>query len=68
MNQVTAGWKCVVTSCSLLLSGTITAANASTLNDGAAAVVLMTTDAARRLSVKPLARVAGKTRSKLVSS
>ncbi|XP_036903610.1 acetyl-CoA acetyltransferase, mitochondrial isoform X2 [Sturnira hondurensis] len=39
-------------------NGTVTAANASTLNDGAAAVVLMTADAARRLNVKPLARIA----------
>uniref|UniRef100_A0ABI7XEA7 Acetyl-CoA acetyltransferase, mitochondrial n=1 Tax=Felis catus TaxID=9685 RepID=A0ABI7XEA7_FELCA len=39
-------------------NGTVTAANASTLNDGAAAVVLMTSDAAKRLSVKPLARIA----------
>ncbi|OBS57240.1 hypothetical protein A6R68_11636 [Neotoma lepida] len=39
-------------------NGTVTAANASTLNDGAAAVVLMTADAAQRLSVKPLARIA----------
>ena len=39
-------------------NGTVTAANASTLNDGAAAVVLMTTDAAKRLGVKPLARIA----------
>ncbi|KAM9038356.1 acetyl-CoA acetyltransferase, mitochondrial isoform X1 [Sarcophilus harrisii] len=39
-------------------NGTVTAANASTLNDGAAALVLMTTDAAKRLNVKPLARVA----------
>ncbi|KAF5921127.1 hypothetical protein HPG69_018527 [Diceros bicornis minor] len=39
-------------------NGTVTAANASTLNDGAAAVVLMTADAAKRLSVKPLARIA----------
>ncbi|XP_046927320.1 acetyl-CoA acetyltransferase, mitochondrial isoform X1 [Lynx rufus] len=38
-------------------NGTVTAANASTLNDGAAAVVLMTADAAKRLSVKPLARI-----------
>ncbi|KAF6101844.1 acetyl-CoA acetyltransferase 1 [Phyllostomus discolor] len=38
-------------------NGTVTAANASTLNDGAAAVVLMTADAARRLNVKPLARI-----------
>ncbi|KAF4008850.1 hypothetical protein G4228_000656, partial [Cervus hanglu yarkandensis] len=39
-------------------NGTVTAANASTLNDGAAAVVLMTADAAKRLGVKPLARIA----------
>ncbi|KAF5902384.1 acetyl-CoA acetyltransferase, mitochondrial, partial [Clarias magur] len=39
-------------------NGTVTAANASTLNDGAAAVVLMTADAAKRLNVTPLARVA----------
>uniref|UniRef100_A0A2K5Q7P5 Acetyl-CoA acetyltransferase, mitochondrial n=1 Tax=Cebus imitator TaxID=2715852 RepID=A0A2K5Q7P5_CEBIM len=38
-------------------NGTVTAANASTLNDGAAAVVLMTADAAERLNVKPLARI-----------
>lgn len=40
--------------------GTVTAANASTLNDGAAALVLMTTEAAKRLKVKPLARIVGK--------
>ncbi|XP_049745320.1 acetyl-CoA acetyltransferase, mitochondrial isoform X1 [Elephas maximus indicus] len=40
-------------------NGTVTAANASTLNDGAAAVVLMTADAAKRLNVEPLARIAG---------
>uniref|UniRef100_A0A8C5AM34 acetyl-CoA C-acetyltransferase n=1 Tax=Gadus morhua TaxID=8049 RepID=A0A8C5AM34_GADMO len=39
------------------LVGTVTAANASTLNDGAAALVLMTADAAKRLNVKPLARI-----------
>ncbi|XP_009101047.1 acetyl-CoA acetyltransferase, mitochondrial isoform X2 [Serinus canaria] len=38
-------------------NGTVTAANASTLNDGAAALVLMTTEAAKRLKVKPLARI-----------
>ncbi|XP_019379329.1 PREDICTED: acetyl-CoA acetyltransferase, mitochondrial [Gavialis gangeticus] len=38
-------------------NGTVTAANASTLNDGAAALVMMTTDAARRLNVTPLARI-----------
>ncbi|XP_067418907.1 acetyl-CoA acetyltransferase, mitochondrial [Emydura macquarii macquarii] len=37
--------------------GTVTAANASTLNDGAAALVLMTTEAAKRLNVTPLARI-----------
>lgn len=39
--------------------GTITAANASTINDGAAALVLMSADKASELSVKPLARVLG---------
>lgn len=37
--------------------GTVTAGNASTLNDGAAALVLMTTDVAQKLNLKPLARV-----------
>ncbi|XP_058040995.1 acetyl-CoA acetyltransferase, mitochondrial [Ahaetulla prasina] len=40
-------------------NGTVTAANASTLNDGAAALVLMTSEAAKRLNVKPLARIVG---------
>lgn len=40
--------------------GTVTAANASTLNDGAAALVLMTAAAAGRLGVVPLARIVGK--------
>lgn len=39
--------------------GTITAANASTINDGAAACVLMTTKAAEKYKVKPLARIVG---------
>ncbi|XP_012944851.1 acetyl-CoA acetyltransferase A, mitochondrial [Aplysia californica] len=39
--------------------GTVTAANASTLNDGASAMVLMTSEAADRLGVKPLARIVG---------
>lgn len=39
--------------------GTVTAANASTLNDGAAALVLMTSQAAKRLGVTPLARIVG---------
>ncbi|XP_040282196.1 acetyl-CoA acetyltransferase, mitochondrial isoform X2 [Bufo bufo] len=38
-------------------NGTVTAANASTLNDGAAALVLMTSEASDRLQVKPLARI-----------
>uniref|UniRef100_A0A6I8SJQ5 acetyl-CoA C-acetyltransferase n=1 Tax=Xenopus tropicalis TaxID=8364 RepID=A0A6I8SJQ5_XENTR len=38
-------------------NGTVTAANASTLNDGAAALVLMTAGAASRLNVTPLARI-----------
>lgn len=40
-------------------NGTVTAANASTLNDGAAAVVLMTRQAADRLGVKPVASIVG---------
>jgi acetyl-CoA C-acetyltransferase len=38
--------------------GSVTAANASGINDGAAAVVLMTADEARRRGVEPLARIA----------
>ena len=37
----------------------MTAANASNLNDGAAAVVLMSRDKAEELGIKPLARIAG---------
>lgn len=37
--------------------GTVTAGNASTLNDGASALVLMNADAVKRLNVKPLARI-----------
>ena len=40
--------------------GTVTAANASTLNDGAAALVLMTEAASKNTGVKPLARIVGK--------
>nr|AIN34682.1 fatty alcohol acetyltransferase [Agrotis segetum] len=40
-------------------NGTVTAGNASTLNDGASAMVLMTAEAAQRLNVKPIARVVG---------
>jgi acetyl-CoA C-acetyltransferase len=38
-------------------AGTVTAANASTINDGAAALVLMSGDKARALGLKPLARI-----------
>jgi len=37
--------------------GTVTAANASTLNDGAAAVILMSREKADELGIKPIARV-----------
>jgi acetyl-CoA C-acetyltransferase len=37
--------------------GTVTAANASTLNDGAAALVLMSREKADELGIKPLARI-----------
>jgi acetyl-CoA C-acetyltransferase len=37
--------------------GTVTAANASTLNDGAAAVVLMSKEKADELGIKPLAKI-----------
>lgn len=37
--------------------GTVTAANASTLNDGAAALVLMSREKADQLGLKPLARI-----------
>jgi acetyl-CoA C-acetyltransferase len=39
--------------------GTITAGNASSLNDGAAAVVVMSDDEAKRLGLKPLATIVG---------
>jgi acetyl-CoA C-acetyltransferase len=38
--------------------GTVTAGNASGLNDGAAAVLLMSADEAKRRGLKPLARIA----------
>ena len=38
-------------------NGTVTAGNASGLNDGAAAVVLMTATRARQLGIKPLGRI-----------
>ena len=37
--------------------GSVTAANASTINDGAAALVLTTVDKARELELKPLAKI-----------
>jgi len=37
--------------------GTVTAANASTLNDGAAALVLMSAEKAKELGIKPLAKI-----------
>ena len=39
--------------------GTVTAANASTLNDGAAALVLMSSEKARELGIKPIALIKG---------
>lgn len=39
--------------------GTITAANASTMNDGAAALVLMSKEKATALGLKPLAKIIG---------
>lgn len=40
-------------------AGTVTAANASTLNDGASAVVLMSAEKAAALGLKPLAKIRG---------
>lgn len=40
-------------------NGTITAANASKINDGAAAVVLMAADVAKAKGLKPMARIVG---------
>ncbi|HEY5996825.1 MAG TPA: thiolase family protein, partial [Candidatus Deferrimicrobiaceae bacterium] len=39
--------------------GTVTAGNASTINDGAAAVVVMSADAAKKRGVAPVARIVG---------
>lgn len=39
--------------------GTVTAANASTMNDGAAALVLMSKEKAEELGLKPLAKIKG---------
>ncbi len=38
-------------------NGTVTAANASSINDGAAAVVVMSADKAKELGLKPLAKI-----------
>lgn len=38
-------------------NGTVTAGNASTINDGASACVLTTAENAAKLNVKPLARI-----------
>jgi acetyl-CoA C-acetyltransferase len=40
-------------------NGTVTAANASSLNDGAAAMVVMSEEGAKTLGLKPLARILG---------
>ncbi|MHC4660539.1 MAG: acetyl-CoA C-acetyltransferase [Planctomycetota bacterium] len=39
--------------------GTVTAGNASSINDGASAVVVMSEDKAKELGIKPMARIAG---------
>lgn len=39
--------------------GTVTAANASTLNDGASALILMSSEKAKELGLKPLAKIRG---------
>ncbi len=39
--------------------GTVTAANASTLNDGAAALVIMSGEKAKAMGLKPLAKITG---------
>jgi len=40
-------------------TGSVTAANASSINDGASAIVVMSADAAKKHGVKPLARITG---------
>lgn len=42
-----------------LKEGTVTAANASSLNDGASALILMSEEKVKQLGVKPLARIIG---------
>jgi acetyl-CoA C-acetyltransferase len=46
-------------------NGTVTAGNAPGVNDGAAAVVVMSAEKARMLGVRPLARIAGQATSGL---
>ncbi len=41
--------------------GTVTAGNSSGINDGAAAVVLMSSDKVKELGIQPMARIVGKT-------
>ncbi len=40
-------------------AGTVTAGNASSINDGAAALVLMSAEAAKKRGIKPIARIVG---------
>jgi len=40
-------------------TGTVTAANASSLNDGAAAMVIMSEEGAQKLGLKPIAKILG---------
>ena len=41
------------------LDGTVTAANASTINDGATALILASEEAVKRLGLKPIAKIRG---------
>ena len=45
--------------------GSVTAGNASTINDGAAAVVVMSAETAKRRKVRPIARIVGYTTASL---
>ncbi len=45
--------------------GTVTAGNASTINDGAAAVVVMSAEAARERGIRPMAKIRGYTTASL---
>lgn len=47
--------------------GTVTAANASSLNDGSAAVIVMSEDKAKELGIKPLAKIVACAQSALES-